>query len=102
MLLLPLLPLPLLLLLCVVILLLLQLLLLLRAVVRHLVPDGKFVAGSLHLIRLFYFSSFKDDLVLIYPLTVLSHLRPRFSYILGNSGHARSQGGPAAAKPLYI
>ena len=31
----------------------------------------------------------------------VSHLRSRFAYILGNCGHARSQGGrqPAAAKP---
>ena len=41
------------------------------------------------------------------PLAVLSHLRPRFAYttyILGNYGHARSQGGRQAAAtkpPLY-
>ena len=42
----------------------------------------------------------------MYPLAVLSHLQRRFltwyvSYILGNCGHARSQGGrqPAEAKP---
>ena len=47
-------------------------------------------------------SSFKRDLVLMHPLAVLllSHVRPRFAYILGNYGHARSQGGrhPATAK----
>ena len=40
----------------------------------------------------------------MYPLAVLSLLRPRFAYILGHYGHARSQGGhqPAAAKsPMY-
>ena len=60
-----------------------------------------FVAGSLNLIPVFFFSSFKRDFFLMYPLAVLSHLRPRFAYILGNYGHARSQGGrqPAAAKP---
>ena len=58
-------------------------LLLLAAAVRHLVPDGivcrydKFVAGSLNLIRVSSFSSFKHDLVLMYHLAVLSHLRPR-------------------------
>ena len=41
----------------------------------------------------------------MFPLAVLSHLRPRFTYIIGNYGHARSQGGrhSAAAKTaLYI
>ena len=48
----------------------------------------------------------------MYPLAVLlSHLRPRFadlsliSYILGNYGHVRSQGGrhsATASPPLYL
>ena len=74
--------------------------------VLYLVSDGNtvFVAGSLNLISAFPFSSFKHDLCLMYPLAVLSHLWPRFAYILGYlrySGHARSPGGrqPAAAKP---
>ena len=68
---------------------------------------AKFVAVSLNLIPVFYFSSFIRDLFLMVPLgsAAVSHLRPRFAYILGNYGHARSQGGrqPVAAKPpLYI
>ena len=41
-------------------------------------------------------------LLMLY-LAVLSHLRPRFAYILGHYRHARSQGGrqPAAAKPPF-
>ena len=65
--------------------------LLLPAAVRHRVPDGKNVAGSLSLIPVFYFSSFKRDLFFIYPLAVLLYLRPRFTSVLGNYGHARSQ-----------
>ena len=66
---------------------------------------AKFGAGSLSLIAVFYFS-FKRDVFLMIPLgsTALSHLRPRFAYILGNYEHSRSQGGrqPVAAKPgLY-
>ena len=52
----------------------------------------------------FVCSSLKDDPFLMYPLAVLSHLHPRFAYILGHDGHARSQGGhqPAAAQsPSY-
>ena len=41
----------------------------------------------------FSFYSFKRDNFLVHPLEVLSHLRPRLGYILGNYGHARSQGG---------
>ena len=36
--------------------------LLIPAAVRHRVPDGKFVAGSLNLIPVFTFSSFKRDI----------------------------------------
>ena len=62
---------------------------------------AKFVAGSLNPILVFSFSSFERDLFLMSPLgSTVSHLRPRFAYILGKYG--RSQGGrqPAAAKPL--
>ena len=58
----------------------------------------RFVAGSLNLVPVFFFSSFKHDLFrmyYVYPLTVLSHLRPRFVY-----WNTRSQGGHQA--PLYI
>ena len=62
---------------------------------------AKIVAGPLNLLPMLSFSSFKRDLFLMYeyPLAVLSHLRPRFAYMLGNYGHARSQGGrhPAPA-----
>ena len=55
---------------------------------------AKVVAGSLNLIPVFSFFSFKRDVFLMAPLgsTAVSHLRPRFAYILGNYGHARSQG----------
>ena len=41
---------------------------------------AKFVAGSLHLIPVFYFSRFKRYLFLMCTLAVMSHLRPRFAY----------------------
>ena len=67
---------------------------------------GWFVAGSLNLMPVFYFSSFKQDLFLMVPLgSTVSHLWLRYAYILDNYGHVRSQGGrhPAAAKsPLCI
>ena len=40
----------------------------------------KFVAGSLNLIPVFYFSSFKHGLFFMHPLALLSHFRPRFAY----------------------
>ena len=51
----------------------------------------------------FCFSSFKRFYVPLGSTTVVSHLRSRFAYILGDCGHARSQGGrqPAAAKPRW-
>ena len=59
-----------------------------------------FVAGTLNLIPVFSFS-IKRDFFLMCSLAVLSHLRLRFAYVLGNYRHAQSQGGrqPAAAKP---
>ena len=64
---------------------------------------ANFVSGSLNLIAVFSFSSFKPDLLLMVlrGSTAVSHLRPRLAYTLGNYGHAQSQGGrqPAAAKP---
>ena len=66
---------------------------------------AKFVAGSLNLIPVFSFPSFKRDIMLRVPLgSNVSHLQPRFAYILGNYGHARRRGGrqPATANsPLY-
>ena len=67
---------------------------------------AKFVAGSLNLISVLPFSSFKRDYFFYVPLgsTSVSPLRPRLSHILGNCGHARSQGGrqPGAAKTPCI
>ena len=67
------------------------------------------VAGSLNLIPVFYFSSFKHDLGLMYvPLgsTVAFTASICLYYILGNFGHARSQGGvspPRRSPPcIYI
>ena len=77
---------------------------LLPAAGRRRVPDGICFAGPFNLILVFSFSSFKHDTFLMYPLAVLSHVRPRCAYILGHYGHAQSQGRhhPAAAKPpLY-
>ena len=62
----------------------------------------KFVAGSLNLIPVFSFPSFKLDLFLMVLLgSTVSHLRPRFAYILGNYGYARSQGGRQQAPLVY-
>ena len=61
-----------------------------------------FLAGSLNLILVFPFPSFKRDLIFMVPLGItVPHLRPPFASILGNYGHARNQGGrqPAAANP---
>ena len=61
-----------------------------------------FVAGALNLTPVFPFSSFKRDLFLMYSLAVLSHLRRRFAYILGNYGHALSQGGRQSTAAKYL
>ena len=100
--------LPLLLLLCIAILLLLPLqqqcccFLLLLVIVCRI---AKFGAGSLNLIPVFSFSSFKRDFIFDVPLgSTVSHLRSRFAYIHCNCVRAWSQGGrqPSAAKPpLY-
>ena len=54
----------------------------------------------------FFLFTQRRFLFLMVPLgsTIVSRLRPRFAYTLGNYGRARSQGGrqPTAAKPpLY-
>ena len=63
-----------------------------------------FGAGSLNLIPVLDFSLLEHKSFLIFPLTVLSYLRPRFVY---NLGHYGDEGGQvrrqlATAKvPLY-
>ena len=61
------------------------------------------IAGSLNLIPVFSFSSCKQDLFVVYSSAVLLILPPRFAYVLGKYGHARSHGErqPAAAKPPF-
>ena len=80
---------------------LLPLLLLLAAAVRHRVPDDTMAAGSLNLIPVFVSS--QHDLFSVLPLgsTVAFTASICLDYILGNDGHARSQGGrqPVASKP---
>ena len=57
--------------------------LLLAAAVRHRVPSNTICCcGLLHLIPVFYFSSSKHDLFLMYTLAVLSHVQPRFISII--------------------
>ena len=76
------------------------------AALRHRVPDGKVVAGSVNLIPsivLFLFI-LKHDLFSMYaPIgsAVTFTASTCLYYTLGNYGHARSQGGrqSAAAKP---
>ena len=68
-----------------------------------IVSMAKFIADSLELMPAFSVSSFKCDFFFMVPLgSTVPHLRPRFAYILGNFGHARSQGGrqPAAENTL--
>ena len=63
----------------------------------------KFVAGSLNMTPIVSFR-FIQTLFLMVPLrSTVSHLRPRFAYILGSYGHVRGQGGhhPAVAKPPF-
>ena len=80
--------------------------LLLPAAVCHRVPDGQiwcwFVESDPSVF--FLFNQTRFNLMVSLGSTV-SHLRPRFAYILGHYRRAWSQGGrqPAAAKPpLYI
>ena len=75
---------------------------LLFVVVRRM---AKFVDGSFNLISAYSSHLNKRDIFWMVPLGGgTSHLRPRFAYILGNYGQARSQGGrqPAAKPPLCI
>ena len=73
------------------------------AAARYRVPDDKICCCPLNLIPVLSFSSFKQSfsyfkqcLFLVYPLAVLSHLRPRFAYILGSYGHAWAREAKAA------
>ena len=65
-----------------------------------------FAAGSLNLIPVFYFFSFKHDTFLTYPLAILSHLRPRFARATSSviAGMRRATAGVSAAAkpPLHI
>ena len=76
--------------------------LLLPAAVRHRVPDSQICCWFIESDPSVFFSSFKRDLLWMVPLgSAVSYLRPRFAYIFGKYGHARSQDGrqPAAVKP---
>ena len=67
--------------------------------VRHRVPDGQICCWFTESDPSIFSSHFDEPLG-----STVSHLRPRFAFILRNYGHARSQGEnqPAAAKPaLY-
>ena len=61
--------------------------------------------GSLNLFPVLSFFSVKRVFTFVSLGNTVSRSRPRFAYILGDDGNARSQGGrqPAAAKPpLYM
>ena len=63
------------------------------AVRRHRAPDGKICCCFIesHSNVLFLFIQTCYSIVIMYPLAVLSHLWPRFAYMLGNYGHAQSR-----------
>ena len=76
------------------------------AAVGHHVPYDKICSWFVESDFIVFFLFIQTRFVFNAPLggTTLSHFRPRFAYMLGNGGHARSQGGrqPAATKPpLY-
>ena len=76
--------------------------LLLPAAVRHCVPDGKICCWFIESDPSVFFLFIQTQFTLNAPLgSTVSLSRRRFAYILGNYGHARSQGGRqhAAAKP---
>ena len=78
------------------------------AAVRHRVPDGKIVAGSLNLIPSSVFFLFIQTRFFkcMYPLAVLSHLRARFAYtssvITGIRGAKAAVGPPRRSPPCDI
>ena len=64
---------------CLLLLLLCSVLLYWCCCCCHRAPDGQICCcGSLHLIPVFSFFSFKHDIFSMYPLAVLSHLQQRF------------------------
>ena len=77
------------------------------AAVNHLVPAGNVCCcGSLHLILVPSFSSFKHYLFSLYPLAVPSHLRPRLAYDTSsvNTGVRGTKAGvspPRRSPPWY-
>ena len=73
-------------------------LVLLPAAVRHRLPDGNIYCWSIESDSSVLFLFSHTRLILNVPLGGKpSHLRPRFDYILGNSEHARSEGGRLSA-----
>ena len=96
----------LLLLLCVAKLLLLLQPLLLAAAVRHRVPDDKNCCWFAESDSSVFFLVIKHDLFLMYPLAVLSYLRPGFAHNTSSviTGIRGAKGGrqPAAAKTPCI
>ena len=86
--------------------------LLLAAAVRHRVPSNTICCcGLLHLIPVFYFSSSKHELFLMYPLTVLSactasiYLSYKYytsSLITGMRGAKAGVGPPRRSPPCIL
>ena len=66
--------------------------LLLAAAVRHRVPDDAICScGLLPPIPVFSFSAFEHVLFLMYPLAVLPHVEPRFTYNPTNNTYTSSK-----------
>ena len=76
------------------------------AAVGHHVPYDKICSWFVESDFIVFFLFIQTRFVFNAPLggTTLSHFRPRFAYMLGNGGHARSQGGrqPAPAKHRLV
>ena len=72
---------------------------LLPGTVRHRVPDGDICCWFIESDPSVFFLFIQTRFIFVYPLAVLSLLLPRFAYILGNYGHARSQGGCRPVPP---
>ena len=75
---------------------------LVRAAVRRRVPDGHICCWFIEtdLSVFFLFIQTRSNFYVSLRKSTVSHLQPRLVYILGNYGHAQSQGGrqPAVAK----
>ena len=80
--------------------------LLLLVTVRRRVPDGQVCCWFVESDPSVFFLFIQTRVIFYVSFgSTVSHLRPRFAYILGNYRHARSQGGrqPAAAKlPMWF